>query len=552
MKKLLLSVCIVILVIINCNCQTTNKIAIIPEPVSISLSQGNFLIDNNTGFCFKNTKQDDSKIKYISENLIRYFGVSPNNSTRKKISFIINRKENKEIGKEGYTLDVTSKGITINANTSAGLFYGYQTLFQLAPADIANTKYANIEIPCLQIVDYPRFEWRGAHLDVCRHFFDIDFVKKYIDILAMHKINKFHWHLTDDHGWRPEITKYPKLTEIGAWRVDRSNVEWEKGLPPQPGEKVTYGGFYTKQQMKDVVAYAAQRNIDVIPEIEMPGHSSAILAAYPEYSCENDEDQNYYVQIGPYWPPVAILCVGKDQTIHFIEDVLDEIMEIFPYEYIHIGGDEAFNSNWQRCPLCNQRMKDNNLKNYSELQSWFTKQIENYIIKHGKKMIGWDEILDGGVSPTSTIMSWRGSEGGIKAAKFGNDAIMTPNAFCYFDYYQNVPDSEPKAIGGYVPTSKVYQFDPTASMTPDEAKHIKGGQCNIWTEFIFTSGHVEYMLLPRLSALAEDVWSPLKNKSWDNFKQKIITQEKRYQSLGYKYCKANIDLPIQLNEKDKQ
>ncbi len=540
MRRISLPLIIIIIALCSCNDNKPNTLNIIPEPLSTTVENGSFTFNANFIFKFENVREDDPIIKTISDGMYDIFKALPETSAGNcKIFFIINDVQDQTIGTEGYKLNINKKGITINANTSAGLFYGYQTLLQLAPEDIYSEGNDGFEIPCLQITDCPRFEWRGTHLDVCRHFFDVDFIKKYIDILAMHKINKFHWHLTDDHGWRVQIDKYPLLTSVGAWRVDRSNVPWSNDNPPKPGEKCTYGGYYTKEQMKDIVAYAKARNIDVVPEIEMPGHTAAILAAYPEISCENDNDEDYFVQVGPYWPPVAILCAGKDQSLQMMKDILDEVMEIFPYEYIHVGGDEAYKTNWIKCPLCQKRIKKLGLQNEEELQSWFMQEIEKHIIAHGRKMIGWDEILEGGVSPTATVMSWRGEDGGIAAAKKGNSVIMVPNNHCYLDYYQADPLTEPIAIGGYVTLKTAYGFEPIPkTLNADEAKFIKGGQCNVWTEFINTSDHVEYMLLPRLAAIAESVWSSKENKDWPKFQDKVESITKRYESLGYKYCKG--------------
>lgn len=543
MKKLLLPFLIIIIIICSCESKQTTNISVIPEPVSTELHKGHFTIDENTVLCFDGFLRTDLTAIYIRDYYKKYLGleakIPETIENKNSICFKLCDDLDPILGEEGYELAVNKNNIVVSAKTTAGIFYGFQTLCQLAPPDASTGVHTTMEVPCLKIVDYPRFTWRGSHLDVCRHFFDTDFIRKYIDVLALHKINKFHWHLTDDHGWRIQIDKYPKLTEVGAWRVDRSNVPWTEGLPPEKGEPTTYGGYYTKDDMKKIVDYAAKRNIEVIPEIELPGHSSAILAAYPEFGCDV-KNQDYYVQIGPYWPPVAILCAGNDKTLDFLKDVIDEVIEIFPSEYIHIGGDEAYKTNWEKCPRCQKRMKDEGLKNEEELQSWMVKEIEKHIISHDKKMIGWDEILEGGVSPTSVVMSWRGNIGGIEAAKHGNHVIMTPNDLCYLDYYQADPEFQPVSIGGYVPLKKTYSFDPVPdALNNAEAELILGGQCNLWTEFISTPDHVEYMLLPRLSALSEAVWSPKDKKDWYNFRNKIENQKIRLGCLGYNYCDGN-------------
>ena len=536
----LLLYAIIFTLLTSCKQETNSDCHITPEPVSTELKQGFFTINNKTEYRFAdNVDTSNNIVKHIKNFLVDSLKLQPGNNNSNIVEFVMDATVDND---EGYVLNIEKKKIVIAASTEAGLLYGLNSLYQL----FLNDRLNDNKIRCAKIVDYPRFAYRGAHLDVCRHFFDTAFVKKYIDILAFHKINKFHWHLTDDHGWRIEIEKYPKLTTIGAWSVDRSDVPWGEALPPQKDEPATYGGYYTKAQIKDIVAYAKDRNIEIIPEIEMPGHSSAILAAYPEYSCLNDDDDSYFVQIGPYWPPQAILCAGKDETVKFMQDVLDEVAGLFESPYIHIGGDEAFNENWQKCPLCQKRIRDNHLENETQLQSWFMQQIENHLITKGKKVIGWDEILDGGISQTATVMSWRGSDGGIKAAKKGNHVIMVPNNYCYFDYYQADPSTEPKAIGGFVPLRKVYQYNPTPpQLSEEEAKFVDGGQCNIWTEFINTPDHVEYMLLPRLAALSERLWSPAEQHSWPKFQKKVKLMKSYYKFLGYNYCDGNFLPEIQ-------
>jgi hexosaminidase len=509
---------------------------IVPQPVEVTLQKGFFTIDQNAAPVFLNIDNAAPVKQYIEAFFPKYFGqtLPAAGAAEKPVVFALNKIPDAALQTEGYRLRVTETDITVSANTPSGLVYGLQTLYQLAPADSLGKSRAQITIPAVTIVDYPRFEWRGSHRDVSRHFFDIAHIKKHLDLMALYKLNKFHWHLTDDHGWRLEIEKYPKLTEIGAWSVDRSNVGWREGEPPKAGEPATYGGFYTKEEVRDVLAYAAQRGIEVIPEIEIPGHCSEVLAAYPELACD---DFPYYVQIGPYWPPKAILCGGNDTVMVFLKEVLDEVAELFPSEYIHIGGDEAFKDNWKACPKCQRRIKDLQLAGEEELQSWMIREVEKHVMEKGKKIIGWDEILEGGITPGATIMSWRGEKGGIEAARHGNDVIMTPNTYCYFDYYQADEATEPVAIGGYLPIEKVYAFDPVpAELTAEEAKHIKGGQANLWAECLFTPEYAEYMLLPRLLALSESVWSPKENKDWLFFVDKLTEQKKRLAALNYNYC----------------
>ena len=509
---------------------------IVPQPVELTPQKGTFTIDESVSLVFQNLDNAAPVQQYIEEYFPKYFGkqLPVAGHADKAIVFALHETPDAALQTEGYKLTVTENGVTVYANVPAGLVYGLQTLYQLAPADSIQNNPAQITLPAVTITDYPRFEWRGSHRDVSRHFFDIAHLKKHLDLMALYKLNKFHWHLTDDHGWRFEIDKYPKLTEIAAWSVDRSHVAWREGEPPKEGEPATYGGFYTKEEVRDLVAYAAQRGIDVIPEIEIPGHCSEILAAYPEFACD---DFPYYVQIGPYWPPKAILCGGNDTVMTFLKEVLDEVVELFPSEYVHIGGDEAFKDNWKVCPKCQKRIKDLQLQNEEELQSWMIREVEKHLLAKGKTIIGWDEILEGGVTPSAVIMSWRGEKGGIAAAQHGNYVIMTPDNYCYFNYYQADPDTEPVTIGGYVPLEQAYAFDPvSAELTAEEAKFIKGGQANLWAEFLFTPEYAEYMLLPRLLALSEVVWSPKTNKDFDFFAAKLPAQKQRLATLNYNYC----------------
>lgn len=436
---------------------------------------------------------------------------------------------------EGYLLEINDQGISIRANDDAGIWYGVQTLRQLLPPTVEQgpADVTGHSIPYLKITDYPRFKWRGMHLDVSRHFFPPEFVKQYIDMIALHKMNTFHWHLTDDNGWRLEIKKHPKLTEISAWRVDREHENWRHWSPIEEGEKATYGGFYTQDEVRDIIAYAAERQIQVIPEIEMPGHSSEIFAAYPELSCRGER---LHVRPGSYWPNEDILCAGNDSVFLFLEDVIDEVVDLFPAPYIHIGGDEARKTYWKTCSKCQARIKTENLANEEELQSWFVRKMEKYLNAKGKRLIGWDEILEGGLAPEATVMSWRGEAGGVAAAKAGHDVIMTPTSHVYFDYYQGDPETEPEAIGGDISLQKVYSYEPIpAELAPEEYKYVLGSQANLWTEFIKTPDHAEYMVLPRMSALSEVVWSARDARDWGSFKSRLPSLFARFDSLGWNY-----------------
>lgn len=510
--------------------------SIIPEPVLLTMGNEKFVFSTKTSCYVENVGQNDPSIKYILKTL-RQWHFNPSLVGKPEencLQFVINSTANTELGDEGYTIDIEKNGITIKANTEKGLFYGFQTFVQMLPEDISTVRYRKIEMQTCSVKDYPRFKWRGTLLDVSRHFFGVNQVKKHIDLMASYKMNKLHMHLTDDHGWRVEIKKYPQLNDVGSWRVDRDNQPWGKADPAGKGEPRSYGGYYSKSEIEEIVKYAAERNIDVIPEIEIPGHCCAVLEAYPNFACEGD-DTTYTVQFGPYWPPRAILCGGNDSVMTFLKDVLDEIIPLFPSEYIHIGGDEAVKDNWKRCPRCQARISSLGLKDEEELQSWMIMEIEKYLNRLGKKIIGWDEILDGGVSNEATVMSWRGAEGGIAAARRGNDVIMSPLEYCYLNFYQANYQFQPPAMpNSLVTLYKVYGFNPVPDgLTDIQSKHILGGQANLWTEYINNYETAEYMLLPRLCAMAEVLWSPLNVKDWHHFRNKMVSHRKRLEACEY-------------------
>ncbi|HPE17174.1 MAG TPA: family 20 glycosylhydrolase [Tenuifilaceae bacterium] len=526
----------------GCNSEKTiETVNVIPQPVKTVKSKGKFTINPETSIVY-----NDSSLLFLStyaaELLDKELNIKlPVRQNLLENEDLINLEilENQvdSLGDEGYFLDINPKKIQISANTPAGVLYGIQTVYQLFGEN------QNGELPSLQITDYPRFSYRGMHLDVARHFMPIEFIYKVIDYLAIHKMNTFHWHLTDDQGWRIEIKKYPKLTEVGAWRVDMENLHWNNRPLINDPANATYGGFYTQDQVKDVVAYAAQRNITVIPEIEMPAHVMSVLAAYPELSCTGE---NLGVPPGGVWPITHIFCAGNEKTFEFIEGVLAEIMEIFPSKYIHIGGDEADKTNWKNCKKCQKRIKDEGLKDEQELQSYFTKRIEKFLNHNGRVLIGWDEILEGGLAPNAVVMSWRGEQGGIEAAKHGNHVIMTPGSHCYFDHYQGDPAVEPLAIGGYTTLKKVYGYEPIpAELSADESKFVLGAQANLWTEYMLTPQHVEYMIFPRLAALSEVVWSPKESRNWDSFTNRMKTQYERYSKLGINYSKSAYQINVE-------
>ena len=428
---------------------------------------------------------------------------------------------------EAYILRIADGKIELAGGSDAGVFWGRQTLAQIQ-------SQCGRKLPGVLIEDKPVFSYRGAHLDCCRHFFTVDEVKAFIDMMALHKLNVFHWHLTEDQGWRAEIKKYPRLTEVGSVRAE--TLVGHYGSDEYDG--TPYGGFYTQDQMRDVVAYAAERFITVIPEIEMPGHASAALASYPELGCRG-KDYPYKVQTT--WGVFPeVLCVGNPETFQFLEDVLDEICDIFSSEYIHIGGDEAPREEWEKCPKCQALMKEKGFKREAELQSYLNNVIEEYLAGKGRKIIGWDEILEGGVSQSATVMSWRGVKGGIEAAKMGNDVIMTPNGYCYFDHYQTKgreENGEPLAIGGYLPLEKCYSFNPYEGLNDEEKAHIKGVQANMWTEYVATFDHVQHMELPRMAALAEVAWSLDNRTDYADFLSRVEQGLLPiYQGRGYNYA----------------
>lgn len=445
------------------------------------------------------------------------------------------------LGKEEYNLDVTQRKVVVKSSDLNGAVYAIETIKQLLPVEIyKNSPAENVSwtIPCVKIHDKPRFAYRGLHMDPSRHFFEVDEVKRYIDIIVLHKMNTLHWHLTDDQGWRIEIKKYPKLTEIGAYR-DKTligHLNDDKGY-----DYTRYGGFYTQDDIREVVEYAASKGVTVIPEIDLPGHMLAALAAYPEYGCTGGP----YEVWGRWGVSEDVLCAGKDETFEFLEGVLTEVMELFPSEYIHIGGDESPKVRWEKCPACQARIKELGLKDgekYSAehyLQSYVTARVERFLNSHGRKIIGWDEILEGDLAPGATVMSWRGVEGGLQAAKLGHDAIMTPSTHFYFDYCQSdTPENEPLGIGGYIPVEKCYSYEPfTPEMTDEEKGHILGVQANLWTEYIKTPEHLEYMLLPRAAALSEVQWCAPENKSYDRFLKSMKHYADIYDALGYNYAK---------------
>ncbi len=549
-KSLILTLLLLFLASIN-NLQAgsaeTSPITIVPKPVSVKMMTGSFTINEQTPILISSTDNDLQNIAVYFSELLKFSGgpflqIRILTKEDKNIpAIVLSCTSGSKIPNEGYNLKVMKHRILIESSSGSGLFYGIQSLLQLLPEEVLKFSEPltgkKFEIPCLEIKDYPRYPYRGMHLDVSRHFFPKEFIKRYIDLIAMYKMNTFHWHLTDDNGWRIEIKKYPKLTEVGAWRVDRENLPWDKRPSQKPGEKATYGGFYTQDDIREIVHYASRRFIEVIPEIEMPAHSVEVLAAYPELSCTGGP---FSVPPGSYWPNSDIYCAGNDSVFTFLQDVLTEVMDLFPSRYIHVGGDEADKTNWKKCPKCQARIAGEGLKDEKELQSYFIKRIEKFIVSKGRKLIGWDEILEGGLAPEATVMSWRGVDGGIEAAQQGHPVIMTPTSYCYFDYYQADPDFEPRATGAPVTLKKVYSFEPTPpELTPEQQKFIIGAQGNLWAEFIPSIAQAEYMAIPRMIALAEVVWSPKKERNWDDFRMRLKKQFARLDMLHVNYCKGS-------------
>ncbi len=520
-----------------------NKVNIIPVPVKMELTADSFVIDETTSIDYD---KNDTNLKELANFLETYIqeisGIEllQNTKAQKRIHFSL-IKDN-VLGTEGYRLHVNHQAITIQANTHHGIFYGLQSLFQTLPPIRTN---ALLKVPGLDIEDYPRFKWRGMMLDVSRHFFSPETIKQFIDLLATYKFNVFHWHLTDDPGWRIEIKKYPKLTKVGAWRVDHLDKLWDERPPAKPGEEATYGGFYTQQQIREIVAYAEKRNITIVPEIEMPSHSVAALAAYPQLSCT---EQPQFVNTGGIYPKnvQSVYCLGKEEVYTFLENVLKEVLELFPSQYIHVGGDEVNKSQWEQCPRCQQRIKEEGLRNEDELQGYLMKRISMFLSQHGRKLIGWDEILDGGLSSDAAVMSWRGEAGGIKAAKMKHEVVMAPGSPCYFDHYQSGPEGEPVAMGGINTLKNVYEYEPIPpSLTQEEAHYILGAQANVWAEYISSVNKLEYMILPRMLALSEVVWSPTGKRDWVDFNLRLRDRHFRtFDQKGFVYHEGNSKVNI--------
>ncbi len=507
------------------------EVSVVPKPVAMELKNGAFTINDDISIFYSEDSLEPIA-SYLNDLLFvtNWKGYNIYNETRSEAKGIyLQLNDNSEfVHDEAYELRVTGDRIEIEAQAPAGIFYGIQTLRQLLPEQIEHTDPSLVtrdvvwNVPAIEISDYPRFQYRGMHLDVARHFFPVEFVKKYIDLIAMYKYNRFHWHLTEDQGWRIEIKQYPLLTEVAAWRD--STLIGNYGTGQYDG--IRYGGYYTQDEIREIVAYANERFVTVIPEIELPGHSTAAIAAYPELGCFNQE-----IDVATTWGVFYDIYCPKEETFEFLENVLDEVMELFPSTYIHIGGDEAPKKQWEESEVAQEVIRREGLADEHELQSYFVTRIERYLNSHGRQIIGWDEILEGGLAPRATVMSWRGEQGGIAAAKMNHDVIMTPNDTNYFDHYQAENDTEPIAICCLTTLEDVYAYEPVpAELSEEEAKYVLGAQGNVWTEYMHTGAKVEYMAFPRVIGLSEVLWTPKSDKEWNDF---LIRLQPQFSRMDY-------------------
>lgn len=523
---------------ISAQSEPAPSVSIIPLPVSMTMGRGVFTIDASTVIAA------DKGIEHLGHQLADAIGPatgfdldvrSGKGPGSNVIALRLDDSLRKTVGTEGYRLDATSKSVTIRAADPAGVFYGIQTLRQLLPPAIfraARVSGVVWRVPAVTIEDQPRFSWRGAHLDVARHFMPKEFVKKYIDLLALHKMNRFHWHLTDDQGWRIEIRQYPKLTSVGAWRPETLIGHEPGNAAAMTFDGKRYGGFYTQDDIREIVAYASARFVTVIPEIEMPGHSQEVVAAYPELGCATEA-----VQPRTHWGVSPYLLNADDATITFMQNVLGEVLQLFPGPWIHVGGDEATKEQWKASAAIQSRIAALGLKNEDELQSWFISQMDKYLTSHGRRLIGWDEILQGGLAPNATVMSWQGVNGAIAAARSGHDAVLTPGATTYFDHYQSRDTAhEPLAIGGFLPLDTVYTWEPIPpALEPQFQSHILGVQGQLWTEYLPDPKAVEYMAYPRMSALAEVAWTPAPSRHVEDFHARLPTHLERLAALDVNF-----------------
>ncbi|MEI6122929.1 MAG: beta-N-acetylhexosaminidase [Bacteroidota bacterium] len=531
MKKYTVLWFIIIITMISHTAKSQSKdLAILPQPFELTPQKGVFKITEKTIIVVNNQQTSGHDAEIFNQYLSQYYGmslqVSQNRQTKGKVIKLIDNP-GLLLPDDAYRLHITPDSIRIEGKGS-GVFYALQTLRQLLP----DVKSETLDIPCASIYDYPQFQWRGMHLDVCRHFFTPIEVKKYIDLIAFYKMNVFHWHLTDDQGWRIMIDKYPKLTSVGGYRNGTLIGHYQTN--PQTFDSIHYGGYYTKEDIRDIVKYASDRHVLVVPEIEMPGHALAALAAYPQLSCTGGQ-----FQVSKLWGVFDDVYCTKDSTINFLKDVLAEVMDLFPGKYIHIGGDECPKTRWKVCPRCQAVMQREGLKDENELQSYVVRTIEKFVNSKGKTIIGWDEILDGGLAPNAVVMSWRGNQGGVAAAKLNHNVVMCPGQYCYFDHYQGNPSTEPLAIGGNTTLEKVYSFNPIPQeLTPEQKHYILGAQGNVWTEYIPDYKKVEYMAMPRMIALSEVLWIPSDKKNYTDFLSRLKKHMTLLDMMGVNYSKT--------------
>jgi hexosaminidase len=543
--------------------QTTSDISIIPQPVTLEKKAARFVLTGQTKIVADAKNADVQRVAgYFTGQVKKAAGFTLAHAAAgvktNVISFILNKTPNNTIGKEGYTLDVTATGVQVAANDPAGLFYGMQTLVQLLPKEIESqsvVKKASWVIPGVHIMDYPRFAWRGLMFDVARHFFTKEDVKSYIDEMVKYKYNLLHLHLTDDQGWRIEIKSLPKLTEVGAWRVDKTGT-FGTFTPPTADEPRTYGGFYTQDDIKEIIKYAADRFVNILPEVDVPGHSMAAVASYPDISCtpgtyrvNSGEKFMQWTDTGFYALVDNTMCPANDRVYELLAKVFTEIAQLFPFEYIHMGGDECAKNFWEKSDAIKQLMQKEGLKDMHEVQSYFVKKVEKIIESKGKKLIGWDEILEGGLAPNAAVMSWRGSKGGAEAAKMQHEVVMSPNSNVYIDLMQGDAAIEPP-VYKTVRLKTSYQFEPVPEGV--DPKYIKGGQANLWTEQIYNMRHAEYMTWPRAFAVAECLWSPKEKKNWNDFIHRVEEHFSRFNEAEIKYAPSMYDPIFDVNKEGEQ
>ena len=541
---------ILLLATLSCSRSAEVKeLKFIPEPVSFEKTDEVFLLEEEVSISISGLGQNSNTVKYILNSLRagriqpKLVGVNEGSVMR----LVVNDTLDPRLGDEGYRLEITKEGISFFANTEQGLFYAYQTFVQMLPPDILVNSYGPIALPVCSLVDHPRYAWRGLQLDACSHYYSPLFIKKTLDLMANYKLNRFVWHLADDHGWRIPSDKHPRLNTVGSWRVYRRNTDWNDTVVPRPGERATYGGFYSKQDIADIVAYAAALGIEVIPAIELPGHCSPILAAYPALSCDSG---NYPIPCGAYSETNPILCAGNDSTLLFLDEILDELVELFPSKYIHLGGSEARMDNWKSCPACHKRMLDNHLSGNNQLFSWLLQHAAQHLRSLDRIPLTWDLPDATPLVPGATVTA-RSVSSGIAAAQAGHKVIMCPSDYCLFSRHQGNPDYHPRALDGITTLAHVYSFDPVPLATSKHtSKNIIGALCILSTEHFPTEDMAEYMLLPRLLAFSEALWSPAEGKNWDRFRRNVEEQKIRLHAKGYNFCDGSF-MPIVHTRKGK-